>query len=70
MPVNKTQTAAAIDNFLQFIITLLQGRMPAQRISLKEPSLGGQEPANILHDFLRGRKPAPRFAGRQGETDD
>src|ERR1700677_3602605 len=30
-PVNKTQTAAAIDNFLLFIITLLQRSVPARR---------------------------------------
>jgi hypothetical protein len=39
--VNKKQTAAAIDNFLRFIITLLQSSMPARRVSLKEPSLKG-----------------------------
>jgi hypothetical protein len=41
MPVNKKQTATAIDNFLRFIITLLETSMPARRVGRKEPSLKG-----------------------------
>src|ERR1700734_2045066 len=59
MPVNKRQTAAAIDNFLRFIITILQTSMPAQRVSLKEPALRGRQPANISPDFYTDQSPRP-----------